>query len=162
MAKGERYVNTRKNEDDCIITAAESFAESLPVVEVVSTIKEITANILGVSHATKSQCCCSCSKKVVFKKGNLAYCESCKMAQNPSRCKSQWFLRMYAEGVGQPQEKVRLSVFNNMVYKLQNYCKRPSTMSEDQLVEGILMLGSVNLTYDSQNNKLIDIEVLNI
>ena len=30
-------------------------------------------------------------------------------------------------------------------------------MSEDQLVEGILMLGSVNLTYDSQNNKLIDI-----
>ena len=84
------------------------------------------------------------------------------MAQNPSRCKGQWFLQIYAEGVGQPQEKVRLSVFNNMVYKLQNYCKLPSTMSEDQLVERILMLGSVNLTYDSQNNKLIDIEVLNI
>ena len=82
------------------------------------------------------------------------------MAQNPSRCKGQWFLQIYAEGVG--QEKVRLSVFNNMVYKLQNDCKLPSTMSEDQLVERILMLGSVNLTYDSQNNKLIDIEVLNI
>lgn len=161
VAKGERYVNTPKNEDDCTITAAESFAESLPVVEVVSTIKEITAIILGVSHATKSQCCCSCSKKVVFK-GNLAYCESCKMAQNPSRCKGQWFLRIYAEGVGQPQEKVRLSVFNNIVYKLQNYCKLSSTMSDDQLVEGILMLGSVNLTYDSQNNKLIDVEVVDV
>ena len=67
VAKGERYVNTPKNEDDCTITAAESFAKSLPVVEVVSAIKEVTANILGVSHATQSQCCCSCSKKVVFR-----------------------------------------------------------------------------------------------
>ena len=53
MAKGG-YVNTPQNEDDCTITAAESFTESLPVVEVVAVIKEIIANILGVRYATKS------------------------------------------------------------------------------------------------------------
>lgn len=59
VAKGKRYVNTPQNKDDCTITAAESFPESLPAVEVVATINEIIANILGVSYATKS--CCSCS-----------------------------------------------------------------------------------------------------
>ena len=78
-------------------------------------------------------------------KGNLAYCGCCKMSQNPSRCKGWWFLRTYAEGVGRPQENVHLSVFSDLLYKLQNYCELPSTMSEDQLVEGILMSGSVNL-----------------
>ncbi len=47
----ERYLNTSKD-DNCMVKIAEDFPESLASVEVASTIKEVTANILGVTYTS--------------------------------------------------------------------------------------------------------------
>ena len=76
--------------------------------------------------------------------GKLAYCETCKMSQKPSSCKSKWSLRLYVESVGSPQEKLRLSVFNDMMHKFQDVCGLDDDMSEEKIVEAILLLSTVN------------------
>ena len=160
VTKDERYLNTPKSEQQCTITEAAPFVEALPVVDVVSSTIETTAQILGVTNVTKNQCC-SCYKKIVMK-WKLAFCENCKMSQKSSRCNTQWYLRIYVEVNADPQKKLRLSVFNDAVKKLQNQCKLVETPSEESLIESILELDTLMITYDCQTNKLIDVELLDI
>jgi hypothetical protein len=134
----------------------------LPEVEAISATKEITANILGVISATKNMCCISCSKKVSMKSIKLAFCEKCKMCQKPEACRIQWQARIYFEKVGVPEQKLRLTAFNDVSNKLLAICDLPQTAEEDELNEGILELGSVCISYDEQTNKLIDIDVVDI
>ena len=160
VTKDERYLNTPKSEQQCTITEAAPFVEALPVVDVVSSTIETTAQILGVTNVTKNQCC-SCYKKIVMK-WKLAFCENCKMSQKSSRCNTQWYLRIYVEVNADPQKKLRLSVFNDAVKKLQNLCKLVEMPSEESLIESILELDTLMITYDCQTNKLIDVELLDI
>ena len=95
-------------------------------------------------------------------KGKLAFCENCKMSQKSSRCNTQWYLRIYVEVNADPQKKLRLSVFNDAVKKLQNLCKLVEMPSEESLIESILELDTLMITYDCQTNKLIDVELLDI
>jgi hypothetical protein len=161
VTKNEKYVNTPKSECECSITSADPFSESLPEVEAISATTEITANILGVTSATKSICCLSCGKKVAIK-GKSAFCENCKMSQKPGACKMQWYIRIYFEKVGVPEQRLRLTAFNDVSNKLLAICDLPQTSSEEELTEGILELDSVFISYDEQTNKLIDIDVIDI
>lgn len=161
VTKSERYVNTPKSECECTITPADPFTESLPDVEAVSTISEITANILGVSNAVKSMCCFCCGKKVAMK-GKLAFCESCKMCQKLESCKMQWYVRICVEKVRVPEQRLRLTAFNDVSNQLLEICNLPPTSSEEELTESILQLDTVLISFDEQTNKLIDITVVNI
>ena len=138
VAKDE-VVNTPKSECECTISSANPFSESLPDVEAISGITEIKANILGVTSTTKSMCCLFCAKKVEIK-GKLAFCEKCKMSQKPGACKMQWYVRIYFEKVGVPEQRLRLTAFNDVSIKLLAICGLPQTSSEEELTESILEL----------------------
>ena len=84
------------------------------------------------------------------------------MTQKTSSCKSNWYLRVYAESVGRPQEKLRQLVFNDTIHKFQDLCNLGGDMSEEEILEGLLMLSTVKLSYDTQSYKIIDADVINI
>ena len=69
----------------------------------------------------------------------------------------QWYMRIYVQGNGDTQQKLRLSVFNDGVKKFQILCNLLETPSEENLIESILELDTLTITYDSQTNKLIDV-----
>lgn len=156
--RSERYLNTPKNEEECTITSAEPFQETLPVIDNISTVKEIIGDIIGVTSINKYLSCSACSKKVTVK-GKVAICEQCKMMQKTGACKSQWFLRIYVQSSTE-QQKIRLSMYNDLVHKLFNICSVAETSPEEEIVESILELSTVKLSYDSQTLKLTDIEYL--
>ena len=54
VTKDQRYLNTPKNDTECTIEPAEPFPEQLPTVEVLSTIEEVVADIIGVSNIAKT------------------------------------------------------------------------------------------------------------
>ena len=139
-----REVPDTPKTDECQIKIAQSFSESLANVEVVSNIKELTANILGVTNVSKSLSCCSRGKKVIVKG---------RVAQKTSSCKSNWYLRVYAESIGRLQEKLCLSVFNNTIHKFQDLCNFK--------FQGLLMFSTVKFSYDTQSYRIIDVDVIN-
>ena len=51
--QNQKYLNTPRQESECTIELAEPFTEPLPALDEVSTTKEITANILGISSINK-------------------------------------------------------------------------------------------------------------
>ena len=85
ISQDQKYLNTPKQESECIIESAEPFKETLPVVDEVSTSKEVISSIIGISNVNKYSSCCTCAKKVTIK-GKLAYCERCKMTQKLREC----------------------------------------------------------------------------
>ena len=116
LSQGQMYLNTPKQEDECVITSAEPFTENLPAVELQSTTKEIVVSIQGVYGITKYKACHSCSKKVSVKK--LAFCESCKLTLKASKCTTNWFLRIYVELTSIPVQRFCLSLYNDAAIKL--------------------------------------------
>ena len=161
VTKDQRYLNTPKNDTECTIEPAEPFPEQLPTVEVLSTIKEVVADIIGVSNIAKTQCCCSCHKKVIIK-GTLAFCQNCSMTQKVNHCKIQWYLRLLVETTQDPHQNLRLAVFSDVANKLKNLCDLEHSASEQELTEAILDLGTLTLAYDIQTHKLIDVELLTV
>ena len=74
LSQDQKYLNTPKQESECTIETAEPFTEPLPVLDEVSTCKEIISSIIGISSVNKYSSCCTCAKKVTIK-GNLAFCD---------------------------------------------------------------------------------------
>ena len=157
--KNERYVNTPKNENECVISATQSFSEALPIVEnTASPIIEGSGKILGITNISKTQCCCSCNKKIVIH-GNLATCESCKMVQKATSCKVQWYLRLFIEI---SEQKLRLTSFNDTANKLLNICDLAPTATPEEFIEHLLDLDVLLMSYDVQTNKIINVDIISI
>ena len=81
------YLNTPKQEDECVITSAEPFTKPLPSVDEGSTTKEILASMVGVYGINKYKACRTCSKKVTTKE-NLSFFEK------TSKCTTEWLLQI--------------------------------------------------------------------
>ena len=161
VSQNQMYLNTPKQEDECVITSAEPFDKPLPTVEEQSTTKEIVASILGVYGINQYKSCRSCSKKVTVK-ANLSFCEHCKLSQKTSKCSTQWFLRLYVETTSRPVENIRLTLYNDVANKLFTLCNLEGEPTEDQIIESILELDDMKIVYDAQSHKLIDIELIDI
>ena len=156
----EKYLNTPKNEDECTISLVANFDENLKPVQNISAAKQITANIIGVTKINNYLCCCSCNESVSIK-GKIACCTNCGMFMKISSCNHQWFLKLYIQDSTKPDTKFRLAVFHNEVKKLFLMCNIDTSASEEVL-EKLLDLELVKILYDTQSNKLIDIENVNI
>ena len=147
--QNHRYLNTPKHQDDCCITLANPFTEELLTVDDVSITKEITATILGISNINRYISCCSCSRKVNIK-GKLAVCQSIKMSQKTSNCNVQWFLHIYMQSSTPPKQKISLTLYNDVVNKIFTTFNLTDTSSEGKLMESILELNEVKLSYDTK------------
>ena len=80
-----------------------------------------------------------------------------------TRCNLHWSLKLYAQESSKPDHKLRLSVYNDVFVKLMDICSvNTSSTSDDEIIERILDLELVKLSFDSQSNKLIDIQVVHI
>ncbi len=73
VSQNETYLNTPKQEEECVITSAEPFTEPLPNVEEQSSTKEIVGSVIGVYGINKYKTCRLCLKKVIIKE-NLLLC----------------------------------------------------------------------------------------
>lgn len=134
VSQNQLYLNTPKLEDECVITLAEPFTQPLPSIEEQSSTKEIVASILGVYGINKYKSCRSCSKKVTVTE-NLCFCEHCKLTQKSSKCRTQWFLRIYVETVSSPVENIRLTLYNDVAVKLFTLCKLGGEPTDDAITK---------------------------
>lgn len=60
----ERYLNTRKNENESTISSVAKFAQTLQPVQNISASKDITANIIGLTNMNSCLTYCSGNKSV--------------------------------------------------------------------------------------------------
>ena len=62
-----------------------------------------------------------------------------------------------------PDNKIRFSVFSEVFNKLMDICQiNLSITTDDWILENVLELDLLRLSYDTQNNKLINIDVIHI
>ena len=161
VSQNQMYLNTPKQEDECVITSAEPFIEPLPTVEEQSTTKEVIASILGVFSVSKYKSCRKCSKKVTVKE-DISFCDNCKLSQKTSKCTTQQTLRIFVETTSRPVENHRLILYNDVAAKLFGLCNLQDEPTDDEITRSILELDDVKIIYDTQSNKLIDIELIDI
>ena len=99
-------------------------------------VKDSTAEILSVTDTNKYHCCCSCKKKVTVNK-KFATCTNRRMTMKLTHCNLQWSLKLYI----QQSNKIRLSVYNQVLNKLLEICHiNPSTTTDDEIIESVLDL----------------------
>ena len=140
----ERYLNTPKNEE-CQITLQKAFPEPVQLLDIISPVKDINANILGVTNISKYHRCCSCNKKVTIN-DKLATCSSCSMTMKMACCNIQWSLKLYVQEENKPAYKIRFSVFNEPFNKLMEICHiNPSITTDVEILENLLELELVKL-----------------
>ena len=162
ISQDQKYLNTPKQESECIIESAEPFKETLPVVDEVSTSKEVIGSIIGINNVNKYSSCCTCAKKVTIK-GKLAYCERCKMTQKLSACGVQWSFKIVVHTEDNPRQKINLNIYGQqMVQKLFTICEITETASEDEAEVAILNTELFKFSFDTQSHKVIDIDPIHI
>ena len=162
VKQDQRYLNTPNQESECTIKSADPFTEPLPTLDEISTSKEIIGNIIGLTNINKYHSCCTCAKKVTVK-GNLAFCDRCKMSQKLTACSLQWTFRILVQTEDTPKQKVNLNVYGQqIVQKLFTMCEITETASEDEAVEAILNTELLKLTFDTQSRKLIEVDAIYI
>ncbi len=161
MYQNQMYLNTPKQENQCVITQSEPFKEKLPNVEELSTLKEAVGNIIGLYAVNRYKTCRSCSKKVT-ENGNVSFCETCKLTQKSSRCPTQLILKLLVETSSPPVEKIRLTVYHDVVVKLFQLCNITVEATENQISAAILELDDIKICYDTQSHKLVDLENVDI
>ena len=158
ISQDQKYLNTPKQESECIIESAEPFKETLPVVDEVSTSKEVIGSIIGINNVNKYSSCCTCAKKVTIK-GKLAYCERCKMTQKLSACGVQGSFKIVVHTKHNPRQKINLNIYGQqMVQKLFTICEITETASEDEAEVAILNTELFKFSFDTQSHKVIDID----
>ena len=158
ISQDQKYLNTPKQESECIIKSAEPFKETLPVVDEVSTSKEVIGSIIGISNVNKYSSCCTCAKKVTIK-GKLAYCERCKMTQKLSACSMQWSFKIVIHTEDNPRQKINLNIYGQqMVQKLFTICEITEAASEDEAE--VAILSSLSSLSSALTHSLIKLSTL--
>ena len=159
---GQKYLNTPKEDEECNSEISESFQDTLCKEQDVSTTEDITALILGINNLAKFSICASGQKKVTIK-GKVASWNNCKMSQKASLCPVHWSFRLFVQQDGKPEVKLSLNVFKQQVVKkIFSLNNLTDDTSEDQLIESLLEVDVVKITYDAQSKQVIDIESVNI
>lgn len=110
---------------------------------------------------TKPLSCLSCSKHVSINPGGkIAICESCKLKQKVTTCKSNWLINILFQNYAKPSEKIKLTLFNSQVSKLVEISGQKTDLhfkSQDDLTDLILELESIEVTYYVIKKILLDI-----
>ena len=162
ISQYQKYLNIPKQESDCIIESAEPFKETLPVVDEVSTSKEVIGSIIGINEVNKYSSCCTCAKKVTIKR-KLAYCGRCKMTQKLSASSVQWSFKIVVHTEDNPRQKIKLNIYGGqMVQKLFTIFEITETASEDEAEVAILNTELFKFSFDTQSHKVIDIDPIHI
>ena len=82
------------------------------------------------------------------------------MTMKMTRCKVQCSLKLSVQA-HKPDNKIRFSVFSEVFNKLMDICQiNLSITTDDWILENVLELDLLRLSYDTQNNKLINIDVI--
>lgn len=160
--QGQKYLNTPKQENECTIDFAAPFEQPPCTLDEVATTKDLIASILGISNINKYHSCANCLKKVAIK-GTLAFCSHCKMSQKASACDLQWCFKIYVQNQDDPTSKIHLNVFGKqIVNKMFTLAGIQDNSSEDEVLECLLNMPLVKVCFDTEANKLIDIDAFEV
>jgi hypothetical protein len=164
--RGEKYVNTPKT-GEFTFKVAEDLGQLAATDDIeLETVRTITATIIGVSSVTKSMGCVACKGKVEEKDVMIAVCNSCKMRQKTSACRSSWFASIIVQSEDDSSKNIRLAMFNSQIVKLLNVSRSPITLAtastEDVSDEILLLDDTLSITYDSMKNHLVDVNIVDI
>ena len=161
---GEIYVNSIKsgetsfNDTDDFATALAPITTTL----VSPSVTECQMKLLGIHTINKHLVCCSCHKKAnPIKNGKYAKCEGkmCALKQKVSTCGTSWYMKLYLQLKEDPTKKLALAAYDHIVRKLETLCPIPFDISdEEDITEALLDLGHLNVTFDSFENKIMEID----
>jgi len=158
------YLNTPQDDDGCIIQEVEDFQEPLPQIDDVnlSNYKEIIVEVVGIQNITRTPVCCVCNRKVNLSSNGLrARCtnERCNTTQKASKCTTHWSLKLVVES---ENDKLHLTAFHVMVKKLLALASTDidTITSNDQIIEVLLGLDRLNVSFDVDSRQLQDAELV--
>ena len=159
------YVNTAKS-GETTITLIDDLGGILAEIDTAPmlTIREIEATIIGISNIHPILNCSHCGKTAKLMKNiKFAECENsaCGLNQLASSCTKNWFFKLAFTNHEHPSEKLHLAVFHNMLPKLSVICNQNlQLVDKDSLMECILAIGSLRVTFDNIARKVINFQKL--
>eukprot|EP00794_Sanderia_malayensis_P004491 gene4491-5086_t len=162
ISRGERYLNTPKMDDLCVISETDAFKEKLPAVDNVALSKTITGEIVGIFQIEKYHACKTCSKKVKIEGDTLVYCDRCEVTTKLSRCQSKWLIRVHVETSANPSELFKLTMYQDVVQKILSINDIEPTIEPRELTTKLLMMDPMILSFDTNNLTLYEIENIDI
>ena len=77
-------------------------------------------------------------------------------------CKLQCTLKLYIQETSTPHNRVRVSVYNDVFSKVLGICNLLAASTDEEIIENNLALELVKVSYDTQSNKVIDIDQVKI
>ena len=162
--RGERYLTPPKS-GECEITETAAFKTKLADVTVIpNTLRETNANIIAIQSVQKITCCCNynCRKQIeILQHKKIVTCSHCKTTQKTEACTNQWFLKLWCQLPD--SSKVSLSVFQPQLVSLAKTHFEKLNLNNatsDEIIEEILSLDEIKLTYDSSTRKILSFNKL--
>ena len=162
VSKGERYLNTPKIEDLCVISEAHAFEEKLPHVDNVASSKTVSGEIIGIFHMEKYLACKTCSKKVLKEEDVLAYCDRCKVTTKLSRCLPNWLIKVHVETCADPPEMFKLTMYQDVVNKIFLIHDIDAAIEPKELTTKLLSMEPMLFSFDNNNYTIFEIETIDI
>lgn len=161
---GNKYLNTPRG-GEFSYEEVDPFTSPLAEVENIPTLTtlQIQASIVGVQQISKYRTCVKCGKKAESNPGtSFAICKNtkCNLKQKETSCKSHWFGKVVFGNTQKPSDTVTLSVFNQQIEQLLTHSQETINKDKatpDELTDAIISLPQVNITYDTINNKLVEV-----
>ena len=158
---GEKYVNTPRG-DYFKSEVVAPFEDTLPQVENVSRMKNVdmTVDVIGVTTLTKSHCCRACGRKLQVQSDKNSYenCSNCKMRQKISASTANWYTKVFVHDCSNASTKLSLSVNTFILKKVTQLAHLDfHTATEYDMMESLLYITALQLTYDLITKKIVDI-----
>lgn len=132
----EKYLDTWKSDAKCKISSVNNFTESLQPVQNISTVKDLTGKILGVTNLNKRPLQLLLQQKYNYRSSAPTGYIYKKQATRTTKLEFQCTMMM--------------------IYSLL------ATSTDDEIIEKISDLELVKVSNDSQNNKVIYIDQIKV
>ena len=85
------------------------------------------------------------------------------MSQKSSTCHVQRSLKLYVQDCAEPKQKLHLYVYGEQVVKkLFTVSGIHETSSEDNVLEKLFDIDTAKLSFDTQSNKVVDIDPIEV
>ena len=162
--KGDRYLNTPKNEP---FEATGTTGFDQPLVEVHETLNATSAtiigNVIGIVEVGKIPSCVNCKKNVAPLPGDelLGKCDGCGSLQLVDACEIQHLVRVLVQSSSDPSEKRKLVFYNQEIQQLKDILQLSldlQTASERDIMVGILRAEKkIKVTFESLKNRATDV-----
>ena len=158
---GEKYVNTPKG-NYFKFEISTAFDQTLPEVENVSQMIniDVTIDVIGVTSLTKSHSCRACKRRLDIPNEKSVYgkCSNCKMRQKVSAATASWFTKLYVQESCNRNNKLALTANSFILSKIHSLGDLDfHLVTEDEMMERLLDITSLSITYDPTNKKVIDV-----